>query len=353
MADLNTQFPGLETLFQNLPAAGYFQSGQMQAIAQDNNARQQQAFDAEQAQMAKERPLNLDTLFQQNRGKTIANDASALDLSNKQANNGLQLQFDQEKLRSGISAQHLDQMAQKGQMYSNFGAQLSQIPAAARGAYAAQWMQQNGVDDPNAQKLIQSNDPRLGDYFAGVGKNMYEIQDKTRLELQKNKETNDTHLKTAQIGADATLGAARIGADSRLAVANSRTANKAGAADFESSLMKVKSATQKMAALLDNAKRLQEDNPDLAESYRARARDLEPIARQELAAGGAQQTSISPTGGLVTSTRGDSVGPLMPQSQAAPAAVKDPMKILPQGSKDNGDGTFTLPSGKVVRPKQG
>lgn len=94
--------------------------------------------------------------------------------------------------------------------------------------------------------------------------------------------------------------------------------NKKGpkaAATFEESLMKMKKASEKYAALTDAAKTVEEDMPELAASYRARAADLENLAKAELAGG--QGATISQTPGQRPE--------VTPKSQN--------VKIAPEGSK--------------------
>lgn len=69
----------------------------------------------------------------------------------------------------------------------------------------------------------------------------------------------------------------------------------AQATSFEESYRKIKKPSEKYAALLDAAKDIEKDMPELSVAYRARAAELENLVKAELAAG--QGTTISQTPG--------------------------------------------------------
>lgn len=72
------------------------------------------------------------------------------------------------------------------------------------------------------------------------------------------------------------------------------TKKVAQATTFEESYRKLKKASEKYAALIDGAKEIEKDSPELAASFRARAADLENLVKAELAAGGTATISQVP-----------------------------------------------------------
>jgi hypothetical protein len=82
-----------------------------------------------------------------------------------------------------------------------------------------------------------------------------------------------------------------------------------------------------------------------------RAMAIKGIAEQSMASrGGGNSVVTQPTpGGQPQLGPRSGAGTPLP---APPGVNKDPMSVLPKGTTNNGDGTYTLPNGKRVRPKQ-
>lgn len=162
-------------------------------------------------------------------------------------------------------------------------------------------------------------------------------------EFVKQREALLSAQKVANIHADTSRYVADKSAEARLGAAKARAP---GTSSFEDVLGKAKEPRQKYSLLVDMAARVEADNPELAASYRARAMEQKAAAEAQLAAGGRPNAVIDPTTGqLVYQTNAEGV------KLPAPGGKPNLLSKLPPGSKDNGDGTFTLPDGRRVKPK--
>lgn len=108
---------------------------------------------------------------------------------------------------------------------------------------------------------------------------------------------------------------------------------------------------KKYTMLVDAAK--QATDPEQQAYYMSRAQQIQNVATAKLAAAQPKPGSVD-----INQVAGVATNPGLPiappnMAPAASAPTENILAKLPPGSKNNGDGTFTLPSGKVVRPKQG
>lgn len=176
------------------------------------------------------------------------------------------------------------------------------------------------------QKMALSNDPR--ERAAGL-QGMSNLK-----EFVKQREQLLSAQKIAS-GHDATsLQVAKIGAASRESIAASKTGSGGGESDFEKALLKAKKASEQHAMLLQRAAAVEQQNPDLAASYRARAGAVEPQAKAELQSGGAEVTKIEtgPDGRkrLVSVPRAANVPSITQDEQPKPETPKMTMQKLQQ-----------------------
>lgn len=169
---------------------------------------------------------------------------------------------------------------------------------------------------------------------------------------ERDKAQSQHGYRMAEIGAQGANAenVARIGAESRESVAATRaTAKGNGSVDFLSTLRdKYKRPDEKYGALLVEAKRIESENPELAIAYRGMAEEIKNLATARL---GATPKAGTPDLDKLN-IRANPTPDIAPPGQQAPAA--SPLARLQAqypGTKDNGDGTFTLPDGRRVKPK--
>ena len=209
-----------------------------------------------------------------------------------------------------MTAQKLKNLQTAGQSYGQVGALLGTVPPLARHAMAKQML--GDMYHPEFDKL-NPNDladtlTTMGDWMGKAG-NKYQMQEAGLT----------TKGQTAREVADIT-------GQYRLESAKARAAAQRQPAETES---------QWLARI------------------RTEARNDNPHARAELADYNAQQIAkAAASAGVQDSRIRDILG--MPPGTTVPtgATPKNPLSQLPQGTKDNGNGTYTLPDGRIVRPKQ-
>lgn len=297
---LPTAFENTANTWQNMPGMAAFYTGQQNQIAQDNIAALQQAFAAEQAFKAQERPISLNNMM-----KSGA-------LQEAQAQHALAL-----ARASGLSSDKAEQ-TMPGEVSSTNAKNAAESAAAAqaqsnaKAIHMASWLQGPGKSTPpfmQAQKFMEVygiQDSQDGSVGRKIVADLPKIIPMLEMEATKafqlsgkgqevlTKEAGDT--KRMGMTNKTAIDVANINADARIAAA-AKTA-QAKTVGFEDSLLKIKRASDKRNALIDAANKEQATNPELAASYRARANDPDLIqtAQAELAAAAAATVTQGPKG---------------------------------------------------------
>lgn len=331
---LPTAFENNANTWQNMPGMAAFYTGQQNQIAQDNIAALQQAFAAEQAFKAQERPISLNNMM-----KSGA-------LQEAQAQHALAL-----ARASGLASDKAEKVM-PGEVSSTNAKNAAETAAAeqaqsnARAIHMASWLQGPGKAVPSfmqAKKFMEvygiedSPDGAIGRKIVADLPRiipMLEMEAKKAYELSATgqgtliKEAGDT--KRMGMANKTAIDVANINADSRInAAAKTAQAKTVG---FEDSLLKIKRASDKRNALIDAANREQANNPELAASYRARANDPDLIqtAQAELAAAAAATVTQGPNGPVLgTRQEGVQLGGNAPAKPTQEHSLADVQKMYP------------------------
>lgn len=193
-----------------------------------------------------------------------------------------------------------------------------------------------------AQKLAYSEDPQErahGIKMLNMSKEMIKER-----ELQKMRGDNALALEGSRSKSARELEQMRIDAGKYV------KKGSGAAGTIEEQLKSGKLSFEKAAVLLSGAASVAEMDGDdeTAQKYRAMADDYN---RKHIAS---KQAGVQAGGELKPDLGALGIKPNAVKPVEGFSSVKkaDLLGKLPQGSKDNGNGTFTLPDGRVVRPKQ-
>ncbi len=295
---LPNNFPDLNTLMQYMPAVGAYQSGQQQAIAQQNNRSLQDAFAADEAFKAQKRPMDLEQLL-----ANTANTKAQTGVSNASARNlGLAGDITEGTKASTISATN---SANKTKMGADEITQMEQFGDAARqaGARAASavtpWEKMKAIKEtmgnhmnwtPESEKFFMDHIQNAHQYLSDMGNNIYEASRAAKAEASKEAAAQKRIETTTE-------------ANKEIAKANIDAGrwNRAGkvALTIDQTIDKENDPVKKFTALVAAAKEAEQGgDAEAAQHYAARAMSIKAIAEQALAAkGGGASVVIQPPGG--------------------------------------------------------
>jgi hypothetical protein len=186
------------------------------------------------------------------------------------------------------------------------------------------------------QEMAYSLDPRIraqGEAILAMHPDIVKDRMKQQEETKRQLATTSLQGKTAKEIAQMNIDAGKFAKGSKVTLT------------LDQAIDNAKSAKERYQKLVDAAMQAkQSGNDDAYDNYMVRAEAVRPQAEAEI-------QNLTPKAG--TPDLGALGVTANPSVSIAPKAdTKSLLSKLPTGSKDNGDGTFTLPSGKVVRPKQ-
>ena len=341
---LPNQFPqDLGTLFQQMPAIAAGQVGNQQRIAQQNNASLQNAFQREQGFLDQKRPLDLETIVSQNRGRDAQTEQLTLENAFKKETQPAKIEAENATNKGKVSLAELQELDNMGQLFGQVSARMATAPPPMRAAIAKRLLEKYIPENPEFDNLLVSNADALPQYFKDMADNVFKMSRAARMEqmredreLSKEEARFKREERIAQINAGGKVDAAKARSD-----AAAKTASEAE--------MVAKMGFEKAAVYYDAkaSEAEQAGNTDRAEMYRAKSDTMKmAFERAKILSamqGQAGRVDIGQETGMATRPE--------PQPQGFGGKGALPPG-LPQGTKANGDGTFTLPDGRVIRKKQ-
>jgi len=354
MADLNqalpTQYSGLGDLWDRAPILAAMQTGDQMRWAQQNNQSLQDAFANQEAYKQQQRPLELDKL-RADTGLTNAHTGYFGAETGKinQATDELKqtqpgrIQKTNAENQAGLGAAQIEEMQQMGQRMRLAAAAAASEPTPWGKVQKVKAILGNSVQQtPEFDEFLMKHANNLHTYLADYGQNMFEASDRYKTEKMKEDAAlarTQEQTRSAEAIAKANIDAGRWNRPGRTILTLEQNIDKEG------------DPVKKYTMLVEAAQAaMNSGDTDHAERFAARATAIKGIAEQSMAAkGGGAAVVTQPVGGKPQLTPRSGAGTKLP---TPPGVKQDPMSILPQGTKDNGDGTYTLPSGKRVRPKQ-
>lgn len=309
--DLNTTPPDLALLFQKMPGFAALQAGEQSRMAERNNQSLADAFAANEAQKAAERPWDLQqkqaTVRSTNAGagynealSRASNQKSDMQAKTMDSDVATHLAGNQTKL----GAEHIEQAQQLGDRLRQAGMEAASLPypwqkiAAVKRVLGDQFKQ-----DPEFDKYLSTiPSQNLHTFLLDMGTN---IMNAARPVLAEDKKLS-AHQTAVETQGDTARDVARINAQGKI---DAKGTAAPGA-----------------------------DKPKTMSQYEA-------MLRQAASDGDADAIKA------LTALEADK------QARAAAAAgVGDEFKRellnMPKGTKNNGDGTFTLPDGTKIRKKK-
>lgn len=304
---LPNQYPDLGALFENMPAIAAGQVGIQQRIADQNNQSLQDAFAAQQQFDAQKRPLDLQQLMATTRNTNsqadyhgaLARGANA-DSSLKEGTLDSNIASTNSGNKTKMGADQIAQLEQVGDLYRQVGAQVAGEPTPwGKVAKAKELLGDHVQQGPEFDKFLLKHASNLHTYFSDLGDNIYNASRAAKVEAGKEA----TATERAKIAADAT----KYAADQR---------------------------TNAVGLKIDNTP----DKPETMSQYEARI-------RAEAATG--DPKAIAQVQKLEQDKRDKAMA-----SAGVADAFKRELLNMPQGTKANDDGTFTLPDGRIVRKKK-
>ena len=330
---LPVNFENTASTWQNMPGMAASFTGIQNQIAQDNIRALQQAFAKEQAYKEQTRPVELQNLV----GAGALQQAQARNQDALTRYHGLQsdelsqLMPSKVDLANAISKYQIDsipkkKLADQVQSYKDLSV-FMENPNVPNWQKVKTALEVTGTKDPDgsiARQLL----PRVKELpkvFQQMADHAFKNSSDARLEGMKE----EGALKRAGVAAGATKYAAdrslegtKYRADSAAEIAQQK---KAGV-DFETGLVGLKKASEIRARLISEAAKLEESNPALAASYRARADDerLVLAAQAEQPSGGAATVEQKPGQRPQLVPRGEAVK-LVPGGDK-PKANQDPLE---------------------------
>lgn len=347
-------------------------------------------------------------------GKGIANQAAQLQLGTDTATQGSTIAAKNSANTTQLGTDKLTQIQNAGQLMINHADAINALPPDQRHAYVANLASQvPGIENtPQYQSLMSTSPDLLPSTLKSMGQNIVlntgeqlraqAIQaQKAQDALTLGKQSNDAAMARTQVseGGANSRNAANINSQMQIAQLG---VNKASQLETQraNDAMNLESAKGTMAMqlhqmdidagkfnrnkaatdpnyLLDQTKgdptkaatvmtlmASTEPDPDKRAYYAGLSNKFQEIANLHATAGRSPGITIGADGGLATNNTYGSqtptsntaipVMPGLPGYQQQPQNVapsKPPAPGLPPGTKDNGDGTFTLPTGQRVRRK--
>lgn len=235
----------------------------------------------------------------------------------------LQAQMDAElgKYKGQLTQQHFDALDKAGQMYGQVGAVLGSVPIPARQAMARKLLGDQYQDE------FDSIPPeKLQDQMALMGEWATNASRKGQLQDEALDQKGENTARAAQIAADAKIAAAEKAAQARIEAAklNSQRKPAESMSQYEARIRAAANAGDDPHAEAALAK-LEGDKVKRAIA----AAQIPDALKRELLN---MPSDATPSPGI-------------PGNQS-------PLSKLPPGTKDNMNGTYTLPDGRIVRVKK-
>jgi hypothetical protein len=330
--------PNLAQMFQYLPAIASYQSGAQQGLADENNQRLQMAHDAEQGHLALERPLSLAELAARtdqhgaNAGLARAQTAG-IDLTNRYtgATQSGRIAATNAGYNADDSVAGLKKLEADGAMYGQLATQMEGMTPWERVNLVKTALGDRLPQHPALEAGLMKNADTLPQWMAKLSRHSYEQSAKAQLAADRQAMMeNLQRLKNS--GA---LDVAEENAAGRIA-AKGAGGGKGGEKPLTMSQWEAQMRAAANAGDEAAAAALQRLEADRVTRNQAAGAPADGIKRDLL-----RLPQRAPVPGA-------SVAPQGPPQASGPKALP---AGLPQGTKDNGDGTFTLPDGQRVRPK--
>jgi hypothetical protein len=202
-----------------------------------------------------------------------------------------------------------------------------------------------------AQKMAYSPDPKIraqGQMLMSMHRDVLKAREQEKYKMDRQvglaRVAGDEARKTQREGVE--LGRYARGGGGSGGLQGVRDSLKTGKVGFEKAAVAVSAAAQEAYRSGDV-----ETGDALMEEANGYMQQFIQGRQAGAQAGQVGKPNIEQlTGGSVPTNRPIAPVPLQRATGSSPAAA--PKAVLPQGTKDNGDGTFTLPDGRRVRPKQ-
>lgn len=279
------------------------------------------------------------------------------------------------KNQTAVGQAGLDQMQQFGERVTQLGGAMKRMPPEQRQQYLASLAQAvPGIaENPVFQSLLNVDPNLLPGEIEKAGRDILLQTGQQMRASALRAQQDDAAMERQSAGDAAAMERARLaesGANGRAAMGDSRA--------MQLELLRQQGA-ERLAKMNNeagryNTKREANDPANIAAKlgyekgsvyYTVQAAQTQDPAEkmlyQNLADNFREEHIRSRTAGVTPGMTIDpntgSIVPNLPMGARAPAATISPQAPpavtgLPQGTKDNGDGTFTLPSGQRIRRKQ-
>lgn len=279
---LPTGFDNTAGVWENMPIYAAMQTGQQNAIANENNAALQRAYQGEQDFNAQKRPVELSNLMatgDHTHAQTglLGSQTDAADLANQGT------RATQPGAIAATNAKNsLSKMEDEGQLFGQIATRIGdpKMPAFERARIVKEMLGDSLPNHPEIDMGLIRNADNLPKMFAQMSEQSRQQTTKYKDEQDKLKNARDV----ASIGPAAQVKIAQMNIDA----GKFNAKNRAGAVSFEQDIFKLKKASEKFAALNDAAKAAEQAGNDaLSIAYRARAEELRPQAMAELSNAGA------------------------------------------------------------------
>lgn len=292
---LPTQYPDLGILFQNMPAVASWQVGTQQNQADQNNRSLQDAFSADQAQKALERPFDL-----QQKQATIRSTNAGADYNNALARNtnagaslkegtlGSDIKAGNAVNQTKLTAEHVKQMEDMGDLYRLAGARAAtEVSPWDKARVIKEVLGDHVTQSPEFDKFLMQ--PNIHQKLTDAGNNIYEATRAAKAERMKEEaaqKRTETMANANMSIADANIKAGRWNRTGKAAVTTDQAIDKEG------------DPVKKYTLLVAAAKESEQDGDlEASQHYLGRAMSIKAIAEAKLAAqGGGQSTVIQPPG---------------------------------------------------------
>jgi hypothetical protein len=279
--------------------------------------------------------LGMQQQEQELRSKQLAN------LFNEQ-NNPLKVQ--EQQITNQTSQARLPGILAESESKARAEREANQLTPERMSAARAKFLEQASESDiaileSQARQMAMSSDPvkrKQGETLLGQTKGMLEEKQKHAQRLavirEQGAQTRQTNQERPQ---PAARGGAMTGPDGKLSF------EKAAVFYTQRALEAAQSGDMEQAQAFKI----------MADQFNEKAVALRASAAGQ---GQAGKVDIGAMGGVPVRTAPAATPMQIPgmSPQAAPKVSSPLLQRLPQGSQDNGDGTFTLPDGRKVRPKQ-
>lgn len=119
--------------------------------------------------------------------------------------------------QSAITAAHVEQMQQLGQVVGGIAEQMQTIPAGIRPAMMGKLLDNFGVTDPSIRQLVANGDPNQ---LQQISQGLFQASNAARQAMLQENMRGQYAENVAQIGANARVAGAEASANARVQVAN-------------------------------------------------------------------------------------------------------------------------------------